>query len=150
MSMRVENMERLQQKLGLLAEAEAKAARREVKRTLVNIEAGAKVRAPVDTGRLHGSIAHETERDGLSGVAGTNVEYAPDVEFGTRPHEIRPKTKKALAFVVDGKKVVRKVVHHPGTRAQPFLFPAFEEERPKHLRRLRDALDAAHREVSRS
>lgn len=148
MGARMEGLASLKHKLGLLSAEDEKVARREVKRTLVSIESSAKVRAPVDRGRLQGSISHELERDGLSGVAGTNLEYAPDVEFGTSPHEIRPKHKKALAFTVGGKKVVRKVVHHPGTTAQPFLFPSFEEERPKHRRRMVDALNAAHRRVA--
>lgn len=149
MGARIRGMASLRRKLGALAPAELKTVRREVRRALVNVEAGAKTRAPVDQGRLQNSIAHEVARDGLSGRAGTNVEYAPDVEFGTAPHVILPKNKKALAFGPKGAKTVVKRVNHPGTRAQPYLFPAFEEERPKFLRRLADALDDAHREVAR-
>lgn len=43
------------------------------------------------------------------------------VNDGTRPHIIRPKRAKALRFRVGGKVVFARIVHHPGTRARPFL-----------------------------
>ena len=52
----------------------------------VNIEADAKINCPVDTGRLRSSITHNIRLDlvgGWTGRVGTNVEYAPYVEFGT-------------------------------------------------------------------
>ncbi len=41
----------------------------------------AKELAPVDTSRLRNSISHETDENTV--YVGTNVEYAPYVEFGT-------------------------------------------------------------------
>jgi len=89
-------------------------------------------------------------------VASAN--YAAAVEFGTRPHEITPNAKKALAFASQGitserfgpgailkftkggnltagsmRKfgnaafIIVKKVHHPGTRAQPFMRPGAEK-----------------------
>lgn len=86
------------------------------------------------------------------------VGYAAAVEYGSRPHVIRPKNKKALFFPSQkatserfgsGAKlqftkagrltagsisrfgnaafVHAKEVNHPGTRAQPFLFPGMEK-----------------------
>lgn len=43
---------------------------------------------------------------------------------GTRPHIIRPVRAQALRFVVGGRVVYAKVVHHPGTQAQDYLRPA--------------------------
>lgn len=45
----------------------------------------AKERTPVDTGRLRSSISGQVEGTGtgVRGRVGTNVEYAPYVEFGT-------------------------------------------------------------------
>lgn len=88
------------------------------------VVARAKVLAPVDTGRLRASI--RVERRSTFGLrqrwtVGSDVEYAPMVNDGTKPHIIRPRTKKALKFRVGGKTVYAKVVHHPGTRARPFL-----------------------------
>jgi len=49
--------------------------------------------------------------------------YAPFVEFGTKPHVIRPKKKKALAFETEnGKEVVVKKVNHPGSKPYPFFY----------------------------
>lgn len=86
--------------------------------------ARAKVLAPVDTGRLRASI--RVERRSFFGLrqrwtVGSDVDYAPMVNDGTRPHIIRPKRAKALRFNVGGKVVFARVVHHPGTRARPFL-----------------------------
>jgi hypothetical protein len=54
-------------------------------RLVLKAEGSAKHRCPVDTGRLRGSITHrvEQEENAVVGVVGTNVEYAPYVEFGT-------------------------------------------------------------------
>jgi len=90
----------------------------------------AKVFAPVDTGRLRASI--RVERRSVLGLRmrwtiGSDVEYAPMVNDGTRPHIIRPKNAKVLRFKVGGQTVFARVVHHPGTRAQPFLDRALRE-----------------------
>lgn len=90
----------------------------------------AKVLAPVDTGRLRSSI--RIERRSFLGfrakwTIGSDVEYAGYVNDGTRPHIIRPKNKQVLRFRVGGQVVFAKVVHHPGTRAQPFLDRALRE-----------------------
>ena len=53
----------------------------------------AKELCPVDTGRLRNSISHA--RDGDEVVIGTNVEYAPYVELGTRRMSPRPFLKPA-------------------------------------------------------
>lgn len=68
-------------------------------RVAVQVEGGAKRRAPVDTGRLRSSITHTpVERDGDELVAriGTDVEYAPYVELGTRHQVAQPFLRPAL------------------------------------------------------
>ena len=55
--------------------------------------------------------------------------YAIYVEFGTPPHIIIPKDKKALHWGGDAGPVVR-LVHHPGTMAQPFIRSTFKAELP--------------------
>tara|TARA_R100001198_G_scaffold85519_1_gene59819 strand:+ start:844 stop:1257 length:414 start_codon:yes stop_codon:yes gene_type:complete len=83
---------------------------------------------PVDTGRLRASI--NVKREYLSKVIGTNVEYAPDVEFGTGPHEIVAKNKKVLA---DKKKgiIFGKRVKHTGSQPRPYMRPAFESNKKR-------------------
>jgi phage gpG-like protein len=48
------------------------------------VQGQAKERAPVDTGRLRNSIATKVEE--TRALIGTNLSYAPHVEFGSRPH----------------------------------------------------------------
>ncbi|MGH3783139.1 MAG: hypothetical protein ACRDZY_02225 [Acidimicrobiales bacterium] len=62
---------------------------------------------------------------GLSGI--TNyLGYHMD---GTPPHLITPSRRKALRFLSGGQVVFARVVHHPGTRANPFLVRALEAAR---------------------
>jgi len=102
------------------------------------IEREAKGNAPVDTGRLRASITTKlTERNGIPMVkVGTNVEYAPYVEFGTQPHVITPDTKEALQWTdpETGEPVFAKKVEHPGIEAQPFLLPAVDTVRARYNR----------------
>ena len=106
------------------------ASRRELETAARQVMNRAKVLAPVDTGRLRASIRIESRRLlTLRSVytIGSDVSYAAYVNDGTRPHTIRPRTAKALRFVVGGRVVYAKVVHHPGTRARPFLDRALRE-----------------------
>lgn len=105
--------------------------------TLLKIQANAKLRTPVDTGHLKRSIETEIEHDGKSGQVFTDVEYSTHVEFGTAPHTIEVKDAKVLS---DGKQFFGTKVNHPGQQAQPFLFPAFEEETKDFLSNLEKAL----------
>jgi len=52
----------------------------------------------VDTGRLRASITHEVckESNQIIGLVGTNVEYAPHLEFGTNKMAARPFLRPAL------------------------------------------------------
>lgn len=91
----------------------------------------AKILCPVDTGRLRASIRGQARRTWTLRpmfTVGTNVDYAEMVHDGTRPHVIRPTRKQALKFTIGGQVVFAKVVHHPGTRARPFLDRALREE----------------------
>ncbi len=84
----------------------------------------------MDTGRLRASIRIEARRTlTLRSVftVGSDVEYAQMVHDGTRPHIIRPKRAQALRFRIGGRIVYAKVVHHPGTKARPFLDRAMRE-----------------------
>jgi HK97 gp10 family phage protein len=81
------------------------------------------VRVPVDTGELRQSLGVRVESNRV--VIGPDTPYAGYVEFGTKPHEIRAKGRKPMVFTVNGQKVFARVVHHPGTRAQPFVQDSF-------------------------
>ena len=107
------------------------ASRRELETTARQVMKRAKILAPVDTGRLRASIRIESRRLlTLRSVytIGSDVSYAPYVNDGTRPHQIRPKSPGGvLRFRVGGRIVYAKVVNHPGTRARPFLDDALRQ-----------------------
>ena len=86
-------------------------------------------RAPVRSGRLLGSI--EKRVQGLEGSVGPTVPYAVYVEYGTAPHEIRPVFSKVLAFEVNGRMVFSPIVHHPGTKPNPFVRKTMEDVQRK-------------------
>lgn len=88
------------------------------------IKAEMEMLVPVRTGRLRQSIHIEVKSDRV--VIGPDTEYAAFVEFGTAPHEIRPKKGKVLAWRGPGGMVYATKVNHPGTKAQPYVRPAFE------------------------
>ena len=97
------------------------------------IEAKAKGNVPVDTGHLRRGIT--TKIGDMEVIVHTsNIKYARGVEFGTRPHLIKPKNKKALYW--KGAKHPVKSVQHPGSKAKPFLIPAFEKEKEVLIRDL--------------
>lgn len=83
------------------------------------------VRVPVDTGELRESLSVRVEGDRV--LVGPTASHAAYVEFGTAPHEIRPKKDGGtLRWTQGGVTYYAKVVRHPGTKAQPFVRPAFE------------------------
>ncbi|MBO8173498.1 MAG: HK97 gp10 family phage protein [Bacillaceae bacterium] len=63
------------------------------------VEREAKILCPVRTGRLRASI-HTGRHGPLERYVGTNVEYAPYVEFGTRRMSAKPYLRPAVKKVV--------------------------------------------------
>lgn len=59
---------------------------------------------------------------------GPTVFYAPYVEFGTAPHLILPKNKKALFW--QGAKHPVRSVKHPGTKPNPYMERIIAEASP--------------------
>lgn len=62
-------------------EGKNKAVEKALEKIGLVAERYAKEKCVVDTGRLRNSISHQTDEDTV--YIGTNVEYAPYVEFGT-------------------------------------------------------------------
>lgn len=101
----------------------------------------AKEKVPRKTGNLGRTIRLGTVTDSdaqiIAGGQG-GVGYAQIVEYGSRPHVIVPRTKKALAWggarrlsgslrSGSAATIFARRVNHPGTKAKPFLRPAAEE-----------------------
>lgn len=101
-----------------------------LKKSGFNIEAKAKLNitnnGSVKTGHLRRGITTDVGNMEVT-VHTSNIKYARGVEEGTRPHIIKAKNKKALYW--KGAKHPVKSVRHPGSRAKPFLIPAFEKEK---------------------
>jgi HK97 gp10 family phage protein len=86
--------------------------------------------APWKSGKLAQSIVKQV--DNLEASVGPLVPYAGFVETGTSPHEIRPIRARVLAFKgSEGKMVFAPVVHHPGTKANPFRHRTLEQVEKK-------------------
>ena len=112
-----------------------------VKKSAFNIESQAKKNLAsnksVVTGHLRRSIA--TKMGDLEATIHTsNVKYAVIVEKGSKPHKIRAKNKKALYW--KGASHPVKQVNHPGSKAKPYLEPAFESEKDKFIENLKEAI----------
>lgn len=132
-----------------LAKANVRAARDLNKTARKNLDAS----GANDTGRLKSSIVVLNSRNGgLIIDTGTNVEYALDIEEGTKPHSLSDAEFLSLKEWVARKlKVATGETHHvailvankidkKGTKAQPYLQPAANEVRPRHKKALIDAL----------
>ena len=99
--------------------------KRNIARLTRRIATQARSDVPVRTGNLGRSIVEDpivftSPFRVESGVTAT-APYAAAVHDGTRPHVIRPRNGTHLKFEVGGRTVFAKSVHHPGTKARPFL-----------------------------
>ena len=65
-------------------------------------------------GALRREVGHDPQR----------APHAIFVVFGTRPHVIKPKEKKALRWASGGKFAFAKTVHHPGYKGDDYMTPA--------------------------
>ena len=130
LTMRVEGMERLQKHLadpallkGPIHEFLQKAG--------FLVEGRAKEKAPVDTGRLRASISSRAEE--TKAVIGSPVQYAPWVEFGSRPHFPPVSALETWArrhgFGKGGAFLIARAISRRGGKAQPYLVPALLESK---------------------
>jgi hypothetical protein len=86
--------------------------------------------APRRTGKLASTIVKEVSNEQAS--IEVLVPYAMYVVKGTRPHIIRPVNASVLAFQSpSGKMVFTRLVHHPGTKPNPWMEKAVEYARSK-------------------
>lgn len=67
------------------------------------------------TGGARGSVLYKPVSD-LEGHVVSSLDYVSILEDGSRPHIIRPKRAKVLAFPGGGGTVFTRFVRHPGTR----------------------------------
>lgn len=101
----------------------------------------AKSLVPRRTGNLGRTIRlGAVTPDSVEVLAGgkLKVGYAAAVEFGTKPHVIRPRRARVLAWgggrtlagnLRKGQRATSfaTMVHHPGTKAKPYLIPGIKK-----------------------
>jgi hypothetical protein len=141
----VKGLAELNARLIAIANGSDEAMRKGAYQTMARVEREAKQLVPTKTGNLKTSIHADTLPDGAYCSAGggnglKDVRYAPYVEYGTVPHDIRPVNKKALFWKGAAHPVM--VVHHPGTKAHPFFTPAVEYAMGFAEQDMKDAVDA--------
>lgn len=96
------------------------------------------------TGALSRSINTIYGKQGMEATIQATAAHGIFIEEGTKAHIIKPKNKKALAFSSGNKMVFAKKVKHPGTKAKPFMAPAFNKNAPEFLERLERVLDGSN------
>jgi hypothetical protein len=82
-----------------------------------------------DSGHLRSSVQAFRQGDGI--IIGPTADYARFVVEGTRPHIIRSHGPWPLRNRATGQ-VFGPEVHHPGTRANPFVSEAAREVAARH------------------
>ena len=117
-------------------------AKQVLKNSALNIEKDAKSNLTsnksVKSGHLRRGIA--TNIGNMEATIHTsNIKYASMVEKGTKAHIIKPKNKKALYW--KGASHPVKQVNHPGSKAKPYLIPAFEKEIPYFVEKLKEVVE---------
>ena len=85
--------------------------------------------APVKTGYLASTVYKQVSDS--EGVVGVAASYGRVVVEGSAPHEIRPANGEVLSFMIAGKKIFTPIVHHPGTKPNPFMQNALEQAQSK-------------------
>lgn len=123
--MAIENLDKLISKLEKLDNVN-----QAMEQACILVENEAKIKCPVDNGLLRNSITHyiEDNPNELIGVVGTNVEYAPYVEFGTGIYSSLGNGRQDRWKYKDAKGEWHSTI---GQHPQPYLQPALEENRRK-------------------
>jgi len=122
-----------------------------VRRGKAAVEAGcflilndAKINSSVVSSDLRKSLASKVNVSvkGIEGEVGTNKEYAPCVEYGTRPHMPPVKALETAANVygIDAW-ALAMTIKKKGTKAHPYLRPAFDENKERAYNEIKTVLN---------
>lgn len=97
-------------------------------RSASKLQGVARKEAPKDTGRLTNSIGTETPNDRVRSI-GSNLDYAPHVEFGTKPHypPLNALWKWAKRHGGIDPFALQQAIGMWGTQEQPYMQPAADE-----------------------
>lgn len=97
-------------------EAFAKATANALTAIGMTAETYAKRETPVDTGRLRNSITNAVDADDSAVYIGSNVEYAPYIELGTRSSKAHNMLRRAATeHSAEYKALAKAAYEHAGT-----------------------------------
>lgn len=104
------------------------------------VERDAKKNCPVNDGVLRNSIFSEVEEENTSyiGIVGSNLQYAPYVEYGTGLFAAKGNGRTNVPWIY---KDAKGEWHSTsGQKPQPFLIPALDENREQILELIRGGI----------
>ena len=114
--------------------------RDEMNASALTIQSAAKRQVVVDLSGLRSSIylKEDSKDKKVVFTVGAKAKYAPYIEFGTGTEVTVPAGYEELAILFKGKNTAKINI-----RPQPFLIPAFENEKPKLIERITKLLKDA-------
>lgn len=155
---RITGVEEAQRKIAILRTRAQQFTKDAVNEFAINVQAQAKrniTDAPaVDTGRLRASVKIESYSDGFAKRVGSDLKYARPVEQGSKPHfpplEPIKQWARRRGLPESAAYPIALKISRRGTTAKPWLFPAYESERPKFEEIIRDAWEKLSRELKQA
>ena len=142
MSLRIEIhwADEVTKKLSKLWKEDLKSARdKRLKYSAILLQGEAKKETPVDNWILRKSIKYAVHPE--YAVVYSNLFYAPFVHEWTRPHLIRPVKKKSLFRIDENWEHFANLVHHPGSKENPFFTRAVNNNQEKIVQRFYEIID---------
>jgi HK97 gp10 family phage protein len=133
MNVTIPGLERLKEAMSRAPALTVSEISKAIQKTALTIQSNAIKEAPVNKQTGGGNLRQNIRTSLISGTRAEVVSKAPYsgyVEMGTAPHIIEAVNKRVLANKRTGQ-FFGKLVHHPGTRANPFMKRAIEKSQTK-------------------
>jgi HK97 gp10 family phage protein len=173
MASKIEGLDRLARKLRRIPDEVRRELKEAIRQGAEDMTRLAKRLAPVDDGDLQMSITYrwgneekikyaslqfgaagrgkgDAELTAIVSAGNTKVRYAHLVEFGAKPHTIKPKSSQGSLAINGNWLAPGQSVQHPGQAAQPFFFPAYRATRKSAKARISRAVTKAAKKVAAS
>lgn len=115
----------------------------QISKSALKIETDAKRRAPSDVGKLRASIQTRLKRAGFEAEIYSDAAYAAPTENGAKPHFPPPSALEGWAKrhgMAGMEYIIARAISRRGLPARPFLYPAWETERPDFINGLKTIL----------
>lgn len=119
-----------------------------------------RLQAKIQGEKLQGQVLNQRTGKGAASVRALDVEKTPgeirgsvqagggpafymrtQEKGGTSEYTIQPVNKQVLAFMLNGKQVFAKMVHHPPLKARPFMSTSLDEMTPEIIEGLQVTLN---------